>query len=370
MKTNLLINSGIGVLLAASLQACAGDNYTVTGSIAGHGGRILLLQPVSEEAADTLADYVTPDGTFSFKGHVDAPAEVRLVASGTKMDIPLFLEDGADITVTADVESNDWMTAGGGELQQLRNDWRAHELEVAAGRDSIVNFYTTNYDMNDYFWNVQARGALNSYAEECDSVENDFLAAHDNMVAASIVYERRKKLTRDRTIVKKFGFLGENARKSLRGQLLAPVAERIASVTLGGTAPDFTMETPAGDSISLYGIKGKIKIVDFWASWCGPCRAENPNVKRIYEKYHDKGLEILSVSLDNDKAKWLEAIETDGMPWNHASELGKTAVNTAQDIYEIHGIPYMLILDENNKIISEGLRGERLEEFVASHLAD
>lgn len=370
MKTNLFINLGLGVILAASLQACSGGGYSVTGTVAGHNGRILLLQPVSEEMSDTLADYVTTDGTFSFKGNIDAPAEARLVAVDTRLNIPLFLEDGADITVTADVEKNDWVATGGGKLQQVRNEWRARELEVAAARDSILDYYRSNYDLNDPFWSLQARGALNFYAEKCDSVEDLFLAANDNMVAASIVYDRLKKLTRDRMIAQKYSLLGENARQSLRGRMMAPVAERIASVTLGGTAPDFTMETPQGDSISLYDVKGKVKILDFWASWCGPCRAENPNVKRIYEKYHDKGLEILSVSLDTDKDKWLEAIEADGMPWNHASELGKTYVKTAQDIYEIHGIPYMLILDENNKIISEGLRGERLEEFVASQLGE
>lgn len=370
MKIRKLTNLGLGVLVAVSLQACAGGEYSVSGTITGHGGRILLLQPVSEDVTDTLANCVTTDGSFAFSGQVKNPVEARLEIVGTRLNIPLFLESGADITVTADVEKNDWITAGGGELQQIRNDWRAHELEVVAARDSIENYYRSNYDLSDYFWVLQARGALQRYADECDSIENVFLASNDNMVAASVVYDRSKRLIRDKELAVKYALLGENARKSLRGRQLAPEAERIASVTLGGTAPDFTMETPDGGSISLYDVKGKVKILDFWASWCGPCRAENPNVKRIYEKYHDKGLEILSVSLDTDKEKWLEAIEVDGMPWNHASELGKTEVNTARDIYEIHGIPFMLILDENNKIISTGLRGERLEEFVAGQLQE
>jgi len=368
MKSNAIFNIGLEVMLAASLQACNGDNYTVTGNIAGHGGRILLLQPVSESETDTIANYVSPDGSFSFTGRVSAPVEARLEAADTRLAIPLFLEDGADITVTADVETDDWTTAGGGALQQLRNEWRAHELEAAAARDSIENYYRTNYDMSDYFWVVQARGALERYAEECDSVENAFIAANDNMVAASIIYNRRNVLTRNKTIAGKYNLLGENARGSVSGKLLAPIAERIANVTVGGTAPDFTMETPDGEPISLYGVKGKVKILDFWASWCGPCRAENPNVKRIYEKYHDKGLEILSVSLDTDKDKWIEAIKADGMSWKHASELGKA--NTARDIYNVHGIPFMLILDENNRIISEGLRGERLEEFIAAQFTE
>lgn len=362
------MNLGLGVIAMASLQACGGNDYTVTGNIAGHGGRILLLQPTTDGETDTLANCVTTDGSFTFTGSVKEPVMARLVAVDSRINLPLFLEDGAEITVDADVENNSWTTTGGGPLQQLRNDWRARELAFAAGRDSIENYYRTNYDLNDYFWVLQAKGALSRYADECDSIENAFLASNDNMVAATVVYDRRNALMRDKSIAAKYELLGENARRSVPGLILAPIAESIANITVGGTAPNFTMETPSGEQISLYDVKGKVKILDFWASWCGPCRAENPNVKRIYEKYHDKGLEILSVSLDTDKGKWVEAIEADGMPWNHASELGKA--NTAKDVYFVFGIPYMLILDENNKILAQGLRGERLEQFIAETLGE
>lgn len=368
MKSTVLINMCVAATLALSTQACGGDNFSVTGNLAGHGGRILLLKPTSAETADTIANYVTPDGTFAFAGRVTEPTEMLLEVVGTNLNIPLFVEEGAEIAVNGNVEEKRWSTSGGGALQQISNDWQADRLAMAAGRDSIADYYRANYDLSDYFWVVQARGALQRYADKCDSIEDAFLASNDNMVAASFLFNKRNELIRNKTLAHKYELLGENARNTLSGKLLTDDAQRIASITLGGTAPDFTMETPEGDPISLYGVKGKVKILDFWASWCGPCRAENPNVKRIYEKYHDKGLEILSVSLDTDKEKWLAAIEADGMPWNHASELGKA--NTAQDVYNVYGIPFMLILDENNKIISEGLRGERLEEFIAAQFAE
>lgn len=368
MKSTVFVNICFAATLALSNQACSGDNYTVSGNIAGHGGRILLLQPTSAETSDTIANYVTPDGSFAFAGRVSSPTEMRLEIVGTRLNIPLFVEAGAEIVVNADTEDNSWSTSGGKELQQISNDWQASRLAMAAGRDSIADYYRNNYDMTDYFWVVQAKGALQRYADKCDSIEDAFLAANDNMVAASYLFNKRNELIRSKSLAHKYELLGENARNTLSGKLLSDDAQRIANITLGGTAPDFTMETPDGDPISLYGVKGKVKILDFWASWCGPCRAENPNVKRIYEKYHDKGLEILSVSLDTDKDKWIAAIEADGLPWHHASELGKA--NTAQDVYNVFGIPFMLILDENNKIISEGLRGERLEEFIAAQFAE
>lgn len=149
---------------------------------------------------------------------------------------------------------------------------------------------------------------------------------------------------------------------------MKPFAEKIAALVVGGTAPDLRMQTPEGDSLSIYGVKAKAKIIDFWASWCGPCRAENPNVKKIYERYKSKGLEIIGVSLDVKVDAWRKAIETDGLPWLHMSDLkGWNSIVT--DVYQIHGIPMLFVLDENNRIVGEGLRGEELEKCVQKVLA-
>ena len=115
-------------------------------------------------------------------------------------------------------------------------------------------------------------------------------------------------------------------------------------------------------------MKAKVKILDFWASWCGPCRAENPTLRKLYAEYAPKGLEIISVSLDTDKDAWIKAIKDDGMTWKHVSELGEG--NTPKSVYNIFAIPHMFILDENNRIISDGLRGERLIEFIAGQFKD
>ena len=114
--------------------------------------------------------------------------------------------------------------------------------------------------------------------------------------------------------------------------------------------------------MSVHGVKAKVKILDFWASWCGPCRAENPNMRNIYKKFHDKGLEILSISLDSDKEAWIKAIAADEMTWKHACELGNGKI--VRDVYYVFAIPHIFVLDENNKIISEGMRGEELEKFI------
>ena len=117
----------------------------------------------------------------------------------------------------------------------------------------------------------------------------------------------------------------------------------------------------------MHSIKGKVKVIDFWASWCGPCRGENPNVVKMYEKFHPKGLEILSVSLDEDKEAWLKAIEDDKLTWNHVSDL-KGWENAAAQLYCVNGIPHLVVLDENNVIVAKDLRGEELQNKVAELL--
>lgn len=140
--------------------------------------------------------------------------------------------------------------------------------------------------------------------------------------------------------------------------------QQAAAFVVGGEAPDFTQNTPEGEPVSLSDLRGKVVLVDFWASWCGPCRRENPNVVRMYNKYKDKGFEILGVSLDNNKERWMNAIEADGLTWPHISDL-KGWSNTAAQKYGVTSIPQTVLLDKDGKIIARNLRGSRLEAKLA-----
>lgn len=139
------------------------------------------------------------------------------------------------------------------------------------------------------------------------------------------------------------------------------------STAVGSKAPEIKLPTPEGDSLSLYSIKGKIIIIDFWASWCRPCRGENPNMVSLYADYHNKGLEIFGVSLDKDKAAWVKAIADDKLVWNHVSDL-KFWQSEAAKLYGVGSIPSMFVLDGNFTIIAKNLRGDQLRAFVASKL--
>jgi peroxiredoxin len=130
---------------------------------------------------------------------------------------------------------------------------------------------------------------------------------------------------------------------------------------IGSTAPEFEFENPDGKRLGPSSFRGKVLILDFWASWCQPCRDENPNMVRIYNKYHGRGLEILGVSLDKDKAKWKEAIEKDKLPWNQVSDLGVWQ-SEAVKLYNVTSIPHTFLLDKDGKIVAKGLMADELEK--------
>lgn len=129
---------------------------------------------------------------------------------------------------------------------------------------------------------------------------------------------------------------------------------------IGTEAPEIRQQTPDGKTLALSELRGKVVLIDFWASWCRPCRIENPNVKKVYNKYASKGFEILGVSLDRDHASWVKAIKDDGLPWKQVSDLGFWNNAAAQE-YGVSSIPFTVLIDREGRIIEKGLRGDELD---------
>ncbi|MEQ9425524.1 MAG: TlpA disulfide reductase family protein [Cyclobacteriaceae bacterium] len=142
-------------------------------------------------------------------------------------------------------------------------------------------------------------------------------------------------------------------------QLTVTVGQ-MSKLTIGSIAPEITLPTPEGDEISLSSLRGQHVLIDFWAGWCKPCRIENPNVLRAYNKYHDKGFEIFGVSLDRTRQQWLSAIEQDGLIWEHGSDLAYFRSQAAED-YQITAIPATYLIDPEGRIIAKNLRGPSLD---------
>jgi len=140
------------------------------------------------------------------------------------------------------------------------------------------------------------------------------------------------------------------------------------SLAIGFPAPEITMSDPSGKMFSLSSLKGKVVLIDFWASWCRPCRMENPNVVRVYNAYKEYGFDILSVSLDQNKDAWLNAIEADGLTWHHVSDL-KGWQSEAGKLYKVSSIPSTVLIDREGNIVAKNLRGPELEKKVKEVLS-
>ena len=138
------------------------------------------------------------------------------------------------------------------------------------------------------------------------------------------------------------------------------------NTAIGAKAPDFSAPGPDGEQIALNDVLGKVTLVDFWAAWCKPCRAENPNVVAAYKKYHDKGLNILGVSLDRKADAWKKAIADDGLEWNHVSHV--QYFGPIAKLYNVDAIPAAFLLDENGIIIAKNLRGKALHDKISELL--
>jgi peroxiredoxin len=160
----------------------------------------------------------------------------------------------------------------------------------------------------------------------------------------------------------------EAYQKSYKGQNIMldnfieqQIAQLKSSTEVGDEAPDFSAATPDGGKLNLKSLRGKVVLIDFWASWCGPCRRENPFVVGVYNKYKSKGFDVLGVSLDTDGQKWKDAIAKDALTWNHISDLAGWSSAPAK-LYKVTGIPHTVLVDQNGVIIAKNLRGAALEQ--------
>ncbi|MDR6967510.1 peroxiredoxin [Flavobacterium arsenatis] len=357
-----------------SFQAIINKDYTLTGTVKGlENGKTVVLEKQDEILGMVAVDSVKVENEkFTFKGKTlepsihfiqvqDIQGKVAFILENGKINFTIYKDSVAKSRIGGTQNNEDLQNFNSAamKVQKKMQDFQAANMKKMQDAQASNDEATMNALMDEF-------GKMQSEIMEMTSVfpeknPKSFLSILflDNMFNQQDVdIEKIKKV---------YNNLDASLKATKPGKTVKNKIDNFKSITVGSLAPEFSAPNPDGKVISLKESLGKITIIDFWASWCGPCRQENPSVVALYNEYHAKGLNIIGVSLDKDATKWKEAIAKDNLTWNHISNL-KFWSDPIAELYNVKSIPATFILDANGKIIARDLRGAELRAKVAEIL--
>jgi len=377
----------IGIMLTAVLAGCSDKTekgrFTVTGEIKNApDGQVVLEELYFSQKPPIILDSTTmKNGRFTLSTSATEEGLYRIRTTNNNEGF-LLINDNPDIRLTADVQKPgiDNMQINGAGNHSLRQlILHADSLQKLLGAryallgemkknntpasDSVFSF--TNAEFNRYKNELTA--FCFGYADTAKSPVVALFAATFAPVELSLFVDPLNRL--------KNRFPNHNGIAGtltfIREQVAAVSAQQNQynqqAVSVGSTAPELTMNDVNGKPFSLSSLRGKFVLIDFWASWCGPCRRENPNIVAAYNQYKDKNFTVLGVSLDDSRSAWLKAIADDRLPWTQISDL-KNWSSAAVPLYGFDGIPYNVLIDPQGKVIATDLRGNLLQSKLAEVL--
>ena len=303
-------------------------------------------------------------GIFELKGELDEPRQVILKVNRRQT---YFFMDGTNMEIYCPYSALSDKHIKGSPANNLAAEYDKLAQEGYYKEfNQLMNEYKELLDVGDQKAADEKMTQALKMDDKRFELTRNFVKQHpDNMNSAYISgivkeesYEKGKEL---------YDLLTPKIQASFYGRLLKQQTEALAISALGVPCPDFTATDESGNKVSMASQKGGIMVLDFWASWCGPCRAEIPHLKEAYKEYSNKGVAFFSVSIDKDDAAWRKAMKEENMPWAQAQapKAGKDVMKQ----YQFSGIPYILVLDKEGKIVAKNLRGkaltDKLEELLS-----
>jgi len=360
---NILIMTATGLMLAA----CQSNTYHINGKVEGIENGDTLFLTTDMEMGTPMDTIVVENGTFSVSGETEN-VQLAMIYSArqNEINVSFFLEPG-DISIQLSQQPGLSRVSG----TNCNEEWQILcDSVIAIGKQInqiAEHIYGNTVSQEEQEAGMKRIDELNAHFAEVviktaeDNIKNEFgcfLVTYypeemiDNATRLRLI-EKLPDEMRERPAVKQWEQSIAKAAKTAEGSML----------------PDFSQPTPDGSMLNIKEeiANHKVTIIDFWASWCGPCRQEMPFMIQIYEEMKDKGLGIVGVSLDNDASAWNAAISQLKLPWPQMSDL-KGWENAAAQQFNINSIPHTIVVDQQGKILRRGLRGEELKEFVTEQL--
>ncbi len=354
--------------LFTSVQAVA-DDIEVKGKIEGlQKGCLHMVVQTTETRTDTLATIEFKKSKFTLKADISEPLVAQLVVDGYSGGFTFMAQPGAKYEAL--LKNSEEAYIKGGPLHDTWQNYIREDALRQAKKQEMQLRYESLRKQNKFRSASALNDSLRAYSHELAAATETFLHSHDDLITAhtyqSYAAQSNLSLPVSKALYDK---MGTGAKASLSGRLMKERIDRLAKSVAGRPAPDFTLPDTNGTPVTLSAVRGKIKILDFWASWCGPCRLNNPHLKALYKRYHDKGLEVIGVSLDSKREPWVNAIQKDGLPWIQVSSLAGNSCEVART-YNVTTIPAVFVINEKNEIIATNLRGEALDNFLKEQFGE
>lgn len=350
------------------LASCSGnkEQFTLRGEIKGVDTGMVFLQKFNADSWQKIDSVKLEKGSFAFKGQIGSPEMWFVAMPARQVFVPVFMEP-AKIKVEIYADSMDKSVITGSATHDTYQQFMKINGEINKKMETVYQEWKEAKKAQDSAAMKRTDSISNTLDQELKKALVDFAKAHSASVVAPYIVMRNSwqfELPDLEGIVATFD---TTLNKSVYTQALKERIAVLQKVAIGQPAPDFSMSDSTGQPVALSSLKGRIVLVDFWASWCGPCRAENPNVVKAYQAYHSKGFDILGCSFDQNREKWLKAVKDDQLNWTQVSDL-KGWANAAGKIYGINSIPANVLLGKDQVIIARNLRGEALTAKLAELL--
>lgn len=281
----------------------------------------------------------------------------------------IFFADASPVTVALKGDSLPFSHIEGGPTERDYIEYRQVINNLVAIQQKMQADFNTAMQNNDVNTQNAIRAEFQNLNGRFIGDVKGFIKSHPkSAVSGYVIYsDLNNQAIPISDVEEALGYLDKSILDTKYARLAAKRVDEIHGSTVGYRANDFTQNTPEGKPVSLSDFRGKYVLVDFWASWCRPCRMENPNVVSAYNRFKDKGFTVLGVSMDSNKDPWVNAIQQDGLSWTQVSDL-KGWANAAGKMYNVTSIPANYLIDRDGKIVAKDLRGPALDEKLAEIL--
>ena len=362
------------LILGIALFACSQQSgFKIDVNLEGAEGKIVLEERTENGwvGVDT-ADVV--DGVAVLEGEVETPGAYYLSVLGQRAKALIFVEN-ANMSVTGKADSINSAEITGSVTHTEYADMNSQLKKIS---DEYMILYKEAQAANAAGDTAKSRELMKQVEEiyagasdKMSKLQEDFVKEHPASYATPVILS---SIQYDKSVEQLDSMVNALDPKIQEVQIIVDLKEQIENmkkVAVGQIAPDFTQNDPDGNPIKFSDIysQNELTLLDFWASWCGPCRAENPNVVAVFNDFKDKGFTVFGVSLDRDKDAWLKGIADDNLTWTHVSDLAYWN-NAAAKEYAVRSIPQSLLVDKTGKIIAKNKRGEDLRKTVQEFFAE